>query len=834
MLVLKEFIVMIRSVYFFLFLVLIPVWTIAQRPGGGGGRPDQANMPPEGIVIGKITDALSGVPMEYANVVLFSVRDSSMAAGTVTDVEGVFRMEKVPYGRFYLVANFIGYNKLQKDGIMINPKNKAFDVGEIQLQPSAENLQAVEITAEREHFEYKIDKKIINVEKDIMAQGGTAVNALENVPSVSVDIDGEVSMRGSSSFTVLIDGRPSILQGTDALQQIPVGNIDHIEIITNPSAKYDPDGVAGIINVVLKDKKESGLTGIVNASVATGDKYGGDFLLNYRTGKFNIFGGADYNKNTHTGDRESKDETYLDDTTQFRYSNGTRSRTRDGYGVRLGADFFATEKTTISALGRIGNYSRGGGYDSYMQVFTEPVTAETYSITTSESDRSGNYYSGRVNLFHKFDDFGQQLEAMADYSNQGGGDLTDQSESVTDENWNIVDAEPILIRTNEDGDNHEWRFKVDYAKPYGEEGKLEAGAQALFDSDNEKYFFYQWDYSANDWVENDLYSNSSDFQRNIYSIYGIYSNTWKTFGYQLGMRGEYTYREIQNAKSAEASLIDRWDYFPTIHLSKNFKNKDQVLASYTRRIDRPRGWYLDPFVSYMDAYNIRQGNPYLQPEYIDSYELSYQKRLLGALFTLEGYYRVTKNKITRIRTLQDDGIMLNTFENLDKDFATGVELMVNANPAKWFQLMISGTVYDYRLEGQVDDEQVDTRSTNWNANVNLVFVLPKEFRLQTNGRYFGPSVTAQGSSTGFFMTNLALKKDFFNRQLTTTFSIRDLFKSAKHEFTSEGEGFYSYMYFNREAPIFQLGLSWKINNYKSKPGNRTDDGGDSDSGGEDF
>jgi hypothetical protein len=148
--------------------------------------------------------------------------------------------------------------------------------------------------------------------------------------------------------------------------------------------------------------------------------------------------------------------------------------------------------------------------------------------------------------------------------------------------------------------------------------------------------------------------------------------------------------------------------------------------------------------------------------------------------------------------------------------------------------MISGTVYDYRLEGQVDDEQVDTRSTNWNANVNLVFVLPKEFRLQTNGRYFGPSVTAQGSSTGFFMTNLALKKDFFNRQLTTTFSIRDLFKSAKHEFTSEGEGFYSYMYFNREAPIFQLGLSWKINNYKSKPGNRTDDGGDSDSGGEDF
>jgi len=827
---------MIKKITLSIFLLTITFGILAQRPGGGGGggRPDLANMPPEGIVIGKITDALLGVPMEYANVVLFSMRDSTMAAGTVSDEGGSFRMEKVPYGRFYLVANFIGYNKLQKDGIMINPKNKAFDVGEIQLQPSAENLQAVEITAEREHFEYKIDKKVINVEKDIMAQGGTAINALENVPSVDVDIDGNVSMRGSSSFTVLIDGRPSVLQGTDALQQIPVSNIDQIEIITNPSAKYDPDGVAGIINVILKDKKKGGLTGIINASVATGDKYGADFLLNYRTGKFNVFGGVDYRKHKHSGDRESKTETYQDDTTQFRYSNGARNRTRDGYGVRLGADFFASEKTTISALGRIGNYSRGGGYDSYLHVFTDPITTDAYSITTSESDRSGNYYSGRLNLFHKFDDFGQQLEALAYYSNRKGDDIEDQNETFTDDNWNSLDIKPVLIRTNEEDANHELRFKLDYTKPIGEEGKFETGGQARFETDNEEYYFYQMDSLTNDWVENDLYSNSSDFQRNIYSVYAIYANTYKMFGYQLGMRGEYTYREIKNANSADASLIDRWDYFPTIHLSQSFKNKDQVLASYTRRIDRPRGWYLDPFVSYMDAYNIRQGNPNLQPEYIDSYELGYQKRILGALVTMEGYYRITKNKITRIRTLQDDGIMLNTFENLDKDYALGLELMVNAKPVDWMQLMLSGTVYDYRLDGQVDNEQVDVSSTNWRANMNLVFMIPAEFRFQVNGRYIGPSVTAQGSSSGFFMTNLALKKDFFSKQLTTTFSVRDLFKSAKHEFTSEGEGFYSYMYFNREAPIFSLSLSWKINNYKSSPSDRNGDSGEPDSGSDDF
>lgn len=378
------------------------------------------------------------------------------------------------------------------------------------------------------------------------------------------------------------------------------------------------------------------------------------------------------------------------------------------------------------------------------------------------------------------------------------------------------------------------RFKVDYTRPFGEEGKFEAGVQSRFENETEDYNFYEWDYLLEEWVVNDLYSNSSDFRRDIYSLYGIYSNTWKTLGYQFGLRGEYTYREIKNAKSEESSIIDRLDYFPTIHLSKSFVNKDQVLASYTRRIERPRSWFLDPFVRFRDAYNMRQGNPDLEPEYIDSWELAYQKRILGAMVTLEGYYRVVNNKITRIRTLQDDGVMLMTFENMDKDYSLGVEMMINAQPVEWLQFMLSGTVYDYRLDGQIDDQQVDATSTNWSGNMNLVFKLPKQFRFQLNGRYRGPSVTAQGRSEGFFMTNLALKKDFFDRQLTTTFSVRDLFQTAKHEFTAEGTGFYSYMYFNREAPIVTLSFSWKINNYKRKNGGMNGNGGEPDMGGDDF
>jgi len=801
-----------RNVYVILLLMFLNTGIQAQRPGGGG-RPDFSNMPAEGILTGKIVDAMSGNLMEYANVVLFSLRDSSMVSGAVSGVDGIFRMEKVPYGRFYLVANFIGFNKTTIDDIMITPRQKAVDIGEVKLQPATASLEAVEISAQKEHIEYKIDKKVVNVDQDIMAQGGTAVTALENTPSVQVDIDGNVSLRGSSNFTVLVDGRPSVLGGTDALQQIPAGNIDRIEIITNPSAKYDPDGVAGILNVILKEKREKGFNGIVNAAAGNYNMYNGNFLLNYRTGKFNFFGGMDYRDHNHGGERKSEQDTYYNDTTESRNSFGDRSRGRKGYGVRFGTDYYLSDMTTIGVLGRVGNYGFNGGGTSNLHVFTNPATNDQYSRTVNNTNRDGDYYSGTINFQHKFDDFGHQIEAMAFYKERSGDDTEDQEEYTTDENWNTIDDEPYLIRTLEKSNDQELRIKADYAKPIGEEGKVEAGFQSRFETEIEDYYFYDWDYPGSDWIINPVYTNKMDFRRDIHSVYGIYSNTWKSFGYQFGLRSEYTYREIKNEQSTEPSLIDRWDYFPTIHTSKSFKNKDQVLASYTRRIDRPRGWYLDPFISYMDAYNYRQGNPNLKPEYIDSWELGYQKRIFESLISLEGYYRIVNNKITRIRTLQEDGKFLHTFQNLNKDYSLGMELMINTQPVKWFNLNLTGNLYNYRLEGNVADEEVDTESTNWNGRLNAVFKLPKEFSFQLNGMYYGPSVTAQGESEGFFMTNLALKKEFFENHLSLTFSVRDLFSTGKHDFTSSGTGFYSHDYFDRDAPIVSLNLSWRISDY---------------------
>ncbi|MFP4470364.1 MAG: TonB-dependent receptor domain-containing protein [Bacteroidales bacterium] len=815
---------MTKRLIFLLFMISAGFVLSAQRPGMRG------SMPADGVVTGKVVEFATGNPMEYANVVLFSKRDSSIVSGTVTTGNGTFRITEVPYGRYYLVANFIGFYRETIDSLMINPRSKVVDVGAVRLHSATESLEAVEISAQKEHIEYKIDKKVVNVDQDIMAQGGTAVTALENTPSVQVDIDGNVSLRGSSSFTVLIDGRPTVLEGSDALQQIPASAINKIEIITNPSAKYDPDGVAGIINVVMKEKIERGFNGIINASAGTNEGYGLDFLLNYRYNKFNFFVGSDYNRRAMEGQRESRQITYQD-TTEYRNSFGERDRARSGYGLRVGADYYLSDMTTLSVMGRLGNYSFGGTGTSNLHVTTDPFTSDMYSLTLNERERSGNYISGTVNFQQKFDDFGHKLDAMFHYSTRDGGDWDEQREFDTDADWNPIEEEPFFIRTTEEDADEEYRLKLDYTKPIGEEGKIEAGFQSRMEQETEKYIYRDWDYLVNNWVEDTLYSNNMDFRRDIHSIYGIYNNTFGSFGMQAGLRGEYTFREIKNMKATEPSLIDRWDYFPTLHASYSFKNKDQMLASYTRRIDRPRGWFLDPFISYMDQYNYRQGNPNLQPEYIDSYELGYQKRIWNSLISLEGYYRVTKNKVERIRTLQPDGRFLHTFENLGKDYALGVELMVNADPFKWLNLSLTGNLYNYRIEGNIAEEDVDNESTNWNSRLNAVIKLPAGFRMQLNGMYFGPSVRAQGESEGFFMTNLAVKKDFFDGKFSATVSARDLFNTGKHEFTSTGPGFYSYDYFDREAPIITLNLSWRINDYKrqmERNGNDMDNGGGMD------
>ncbi len=788
----------------------------AQKPADLSEKvPSGSKSAVTGTIKGRVFEKEQKVPMEYTNVVLYRQSDSTLTDGQMTDNAGYFVFKRVKPGTYYLSIHFIGFETKYVNNIKLR-KGSVVNLGTAYLTSAATTLSNVEIKGEQRHVEYKLDKKIINVTKDLMASAGSAVEILENVPSVDVDLEGNVTLRGSSNFTVLINGRPSILDGNDALQELPASAIERIEIITNPSAKYDPDGVGGILNIVLKKNKKPGLNGIVNLSVGTNNKYRGDVQLSYRTGKVNFYGGVNGNMRDFNMKVHLDDQTFFTDTTNFRITDINGTHKRKGYSFKGGMDYYVTDLSTLTLSGKYGIYGFEMDNVSKRHIYTQPAISDEFSKSVSSLNRQGKYSQETLNFEHKFDDFGQKLNVMVNHNNRSGEDTEDQSNYFTDSYWNELGGTPSKINTTQNDTSSDWRIQADYSKPLGEKGMLEAGYQSRLSHQSGDFVFQNYDTIQGGWTNNSDYSNTIDFSRDIQGAYVTYSNTLGSFGFQAGLRGEHTYRNVQNKDTAATFVINRFDYFPSIHLSYQFKENLQLYTSYSRRIKRPRERELDPFPMVMDPYNMRVGNPELEPEYIDSYELGVQKMLAKSCLSLEAYYRVNKNKITRIKSVIENGVMIHTYQNLNKDFSLGVELMANINVAKWFVLNSTFNFYNYRLIGNINDEAVASNSNNWSAKLNANFKLKNNFKIQWSGIYRSPTTTAQGSRKGFAYTNLAIRKDFFKRRLSATLSARDLLGTAKYESTSRSQFFYSHSTFKRESPIISLSVSYLINNYKKK------------------
>lgn len=770
-----------------------------------------------GVISGKIIDSETGKPLPYTNVIVKSMKDSSIVTGAISDEDGSFKIKNVRPGRFFVELKFIGYKTKIYKNVVIKPDSRSVDMETVRLNPAEYESDGIEVTAERDRIEYKVDKKIVNVAGDISASGGSAVEALENVPSVTVDIEGDVSLRGSTNFTVFINGRPSVLEGSDALKQIPAETIDYIELITNPSAKYDPDGMAGIINVVLKKDAEGGLNGITNISVGTRDKYSADVLLNYRNSDWSFFAGLDYSDQKFHGQGESEKTTTIDDSTSFFDATSTGRFNRLSYGAKLGAGYNLTEYTSVNLEGKIGQYGRGRFHTSKTAIDAVDSDVNTeYHIDKTDSDRERFYYSGTLDIIHKFDDLGQKIALMAYYSDRDGDEESPQKQYITNENWQIEDDNPYIVNTHEDDISKNYRFKADYTYPYSTDTKFEAGYQARIDDDIEKYYLEEFDPAVSQWVTDETFSNDMDYYRAIHSIYSTFTSKISDLSFQLGLRGEYTDRQIGFTKAEKDFIIDRLDIFPTAHASYDIGGGNQIMGSYSRRIRRPRGWDLEPFPNYFDQYNVRIGNPELEPEYANSYELSWQKTFDMSFVTLEAYYRNTVNRIDRISRLREDGIMEHTVMNLNEDHAIGGEIMLNYRPVMWLNFNLGGSVFHYEIEGDIVEEGTETSTESWHGRFNVIAMLSQDTRLQINSFFRGPTITSQGEREGFFTLSAALRQDLFDNKVTLTLNARDLLGSMKREFSSSGQGFTSYNLFERESQIIQLTFTYRYNDYQDK------------------
>ena len=813
-------------------------------------------IPPKGKIKGAVVDKSSKEPLEYATVALYEVEGSKLVSGTITDHLGHFRIDQPEKGSYYLLITFIGLKEQQTEPFDVGDDHHNLNLGNFFLKSASEELGEIEVVGKRASIEYKIDKKVINVDKQITSEAGNAVDILENVPSVQVDVEGNVSLRGSTGFTVLIDGKPTILDPSDALRQIPSSSIENIEIITNPSVKFEPDGATGIINIITKKNRLDGLSGIVNANAGMYGQYGGDFQLSYRMSKFNFIVGANYNRRTRPGYVTNERTTLSNDTTYFVNSSGERDRERISSGIRAGIEYSVSKNDFISLAGRFGRWDMNNNSLLRYDDWTDPAT-ELFSYNSIDGTvRGGNFYSldgvyqhnfakkipkktGPTNATSAKGGMGKEVGKEVGAGKSGGFKPTNihmikfqimyRNRSIDESTTNeLRDLSDNLIggkKNVENGPSASTRIKVDYTLPIGRQDKFEAGMQWRSGKSQDITELWLYDPATGDINFIDDFSNSTDYYRNIYAAYALYAGTVGKFGYQGGLRTEYTDRKIEMT-GEDAFTINRWDFFPTIHFSYNLPHDQQLMASYSRRIDRPRSWWLEPFVTWQDAYNVRQGNPALQPEYIDSYDVGYLKRFGDNFFSLEGYYRVTHNKVERVSSVYQDNVMLHRPENVGEDYSLGIEVMLNLGLFKWWDMEISGNFFNYKLDGeltyiQADEitvEELNRTSTNWNTRFNNTFRLWKNGVFQVNSRYNSASITAQGTSSGFFTLDAAFKVTFLNRSLSANLQGRDILGTSMRERKSEGPDFYSHYKYDPKSPVVVLTLSYRFNNFKTKRG----------------
>jgi outer membrane receptor protein involved in Fe transport len=795
-------------------IILLAVTSVfSQVPSGT--KPGMAVLPKEGQITGKIIDATSNAPMEYANVAVYRKQDSKLVSGGIAKSDGTFQISGIPAGTYYVEAAFIGFEKKTIDDIKIGQGGSTVNLGTIPLASSSQKIGDVNVVAERNRVEYKIDKKVINVENDINAAGGTAVTALENTPSVDVDIDGNVSLRGSTNFTVLIDGRPSVLSGTDALKQIPASAIQNIEIITNPSVKYDPDGMAGIINVVMKKNVLSGVNGVFNAHIGTGDKYGSDLLLNLKKKKYNLFFGANWDDETNKGTGKSTRESYSGDSTTYLVTDGHRDQTRNVKRINLGSDLYLSDKTTLTLSAQTGTYAfdelGGGNIHKYML----PASADTFSVQNNVSSRNGNFWTGNMNFQTKFNEDGtHKLEGSFFYRNRVGNQSENDDELLANARYSPTNEYLTRVVTTDHSLSDNYRMNLDYTLPLKNEGRLEAGLQGRLEDETDNFNFKTFNKASGSFIENPMFTSNLISKDHIYSVYSTYAGKFRSFGYQLGLRGEYNKRTIEDdGQTNQIYKLDRFDYFPSLHLSYNFANENQLMASYSRRIDRPDGHDLDPHPNYMNQYTIRTGNPNLKPQYTNSYELSYLLKFGKSFISLESFYRTTNDLMTRIQQMKD-GIIYMTMDNMNRDYSLGGELMGNFNLAKWLLLNASTSIYNYQIKGQILGRSIDKQSTNYNGRLNATVKFTPDSRMELTGYYRGPSVSAQGDSKSMFFSNLSYRQDLMKKKLSATVSVRDIFGTGRWQGSSYGQGFKSNFRFQREPRVVMLTLSYKINNFK--------------------
>ncbi len=782
-----------------------------------------ANIHANGSIAGKIVDSRTGQPVEYATVAIYNQSNNALVTGTITDGEGKFTIDGVKNGTYILKASFIGYDPLEIRDIQVTGGLK--QLGTIRLATSDTEIEEIEVTATKRTVEYKIDKKVVTLSGDVNADNGSAAEALEGVPSVDVDIDGNVSLRGSSNFTVLINGKPTALDATEVLKQTPAAMIDNIEIITNPSAKYDPEGSTGIINLVTKKNVVQGINGVINANFGSQGRYGGDFLFNMRKNKINYFVGGHYNQRGFNFNSTSNRITHATDYDKYVNQTSKNERRFGGGGLKAGVDIYPDDNNILNFTVEGGIFgSKNDGWNDYTNwILNKSDVRYGDETVTSDTDDEDDavYFNSSFSYTHNFAGQGHKLEMSGFYSrnHRDADNLFTQNATSSD------GVTRTGHKIDDDRTTNRGRFNLDYTKPLENNGKFEAGFQEDINDYNSDYDYNDYVAATKDFSHvNPEFTHDVRFQRYISALYSTYAANFGTFGLQLGLRGEYTHRLVDTKE--DKYPVDRFDIFPSVHLSKTVGERNSIQTGYSRRIRRPWEGFLNPFPGYSDEYSRRIGNPALKPEYTDAVEVNYQMNFNKMFWALETFYRHTSGAIENVSTVGENDILISKFENLSTNNNFGLELTGNYDPYKWLSINVDLEMRQYYIRGNYNGEDLSQSGNSWRTKERISFSPGKTTKIQVNMRYNGKNKSLLSSNKGDFDLGLAVRQSFFKKRLAVSFSMRDITGSRKFKSTTDTPEYWLYSERYRDAPVWNVGLSFKINNFKEKG----PDGGDGDGG----
>jgi outer membrane receptor protein involved in Fe transport len=772
----------------------------------------------KGKITGSVLDKIDNSPIEGASVTVTKEKDGSRAAGTQTDIKGAFSIE-VPYGRYKLEVNLVGYSIVSVTGIVVSPKNPETALDVIKLKQGSTTTEEIEVTGERSYMQLEPDKKVFNVGQDLTNLGGSATDVLKNIPSVQVDLDGNVSLRGSGDVKIYIDGRPSGINADNMaqmLEQIPASSIESVELITNPTAKYEAEGSSGIINIVLKRNVDFGYNGNVSMNVGTKDKYNGSFNLNLKNKKFNISTNYSYRLFNMFGSGTLYRENEISSSSSILDQTSSFTRRMNGHFGKAEIDYLLDDKNVLTFSTRFRKSERLGGENSTSTNMDNFLNLT--SIYTSKSDEKDNGFDIDLSLGYsgKFKNPKNTLTAEISFSRDKDDEVNNLVQQSFDSNYTLT-SNPFLQNTYENGSRDLYNAQLDYIQPIGKDSKFETGLKALYRKNTSDFNSDTFSYSQNTWIPDINLNNDFTYKEQIYALYGIYTGKFSNFGYQLGARVEQTFTKGEliatNGETFDRKYID---VFPNINLSQKFGESSEIQLSYSRRIRRPRGHSLNPFTDYSDPYNLHSGNPDLKPEYIDSYELSFAQYLPGTVVTPSIFYRKTNNMISRTIQLIDSNTTLSTFSNDASGNAYGVELVVTSSPFKWLNFNGNVSYFKNEVKGTGSLENYNNSNSTWTGRVMTNVILPAGFGLQAAFNYQGAMVMPQGTLDPLYSFDAAMKKDLFDKKLTINFRVSDIFKTQKFNANVNGTGFTQSFIRQRDSRTAFITLTYKFGTPEKK------------------